>query len=70
MSHFMSSPPAIPLILKADVGIESLALWIVLIDKQTEAQTHTIGSLLSTHHQFPGNSQATIFREHGQGIKI
>ena len=33
MSHFMSSPPAIPLILKADVGIESLALWIVLIDK-------------------------------------
>ena len=29
----MSSPLAITFILEADVGIESLALWIVLIDK-------------------------------------
>jgi hypothetical protein len=66
----MTSPLVIPLILEADGGIESLALRIVLIDKQSETQTHMVGSLLGSHHQFLGYSQATIFREYGQGIKI
>jgi hypothetical protein len=64
----MSSPLAITLILEADGSIESLALRIVLIDKQSEAQTHPFGSLLGSHHQFLGYSQATIFREYGKGI--
>ena len=56
----MTSPLVFALILEADGGIECFTLYIVLIDKQSEAQTHTIGSILGCQQQLSSNALTAI----------